>query len=88
MYDRLYDYLLKFGVIYSYQFGFQKKKSTLMAIICLMDKLVKALEKGEVGIGILIDFRKAFNTVDHTILLENCIIMVSEVCPTIGFPVI
>ena len=36
-----------------------------------MDKLVKALEKGEVGIGIFIDFRKAFDTVDHTILLEK-----------------
>ena len=42
-----------------------------MAIICLMDKLVKALEKGEVGIGIFIDFRKAFDTVDHIILLEK-----------------
>ena len=71
MYDRLYEYLLKFEVLYSYQFGFQKNKSTYMAIICLMDKLVKALEKGEVGIGIFIDFRKAFDTVDHTILLEK-----------------
>ena len=42
-----------------------------MAIICLLDKLVSALEKGEVGIGIFIDFRKAFDTVDHTILLEK-----------------
>ena len=71
MYDRLYEYLLKFEVLYSYQFGFQKNKSTYMAIICLMDKLVKALETGEVGIGIFIDFRKAFDTVDHTILLEK-----------------
>ena len=36
-----------------------------------MDKLVEALENGEVGIGIFIDFRKAFDTVDHTILLEK-----------------
>ena len=36
-----------------------------------MDKLVKALEKEEVGIGIFICFRKAFDTVDHTILLEK-----------------
>ena len=71
MYDRLYDYLLKFEVLYSYQFGFQKNKSTYMAIICLMDKLVKALEKGEVGIGKFIDFRKAFDTVDHTLLLDK-----------------
>ena len=36
-----------------------------------MDKLVKALEKEEVGIGIFIDFRKAFDTVDPIILLEK-----------------
>ena len=71
MYDRWYKYLLKFEVLYSYQFGFQKNKSTYMAIICLMDKLFNALEKGEVGIGIFIDFCKAFDTVDHTILLEK-----------------
>ena len=31
-----------------------------MAIICLMEKLVIALENGEVGIGIFIDFWKVF----------------------------
>ena len=71
MYSRLYDYLVKFGILYSYQFGFQKNKSTYMAIICLMDKLIKALENGEIGIGIFIDFRKAFDTVDHSILMDK-----------------
>ena len=42
-----------------------------MAVIFLMDKLVKTLENGEVGIGTFIDFRKALDTVGHTILLEK-----------------
>ena len=42
-----------------------------MAIICLMDKLTMALEKGDFAIGVFIDFRKAFDTVDHSILLEK-----------------
>ena len=42
-----------------------------MAIICLLDKLVSALDNGEIGIGIFIDFRKAFDTVDHEILLQK-----------------
>ena len=71
MYGRLYHYLVKLEILYVYQFGFQKNKSTYMAIICQMEKLVKALGNGEVGIGIFIDFRKAFDTVDHTILLET-----------------
>ena len=71
MYDRLYEYLLKYSILYAYQFGFQKHKSTYMAIICMLEKMVTALEKGEIGIGIFIDFRKAFDTVDHHILLEK-----------------
>ena len=50
---------------------FFRKKSTYMAIICLMEKLVLALENGEVGIGIFIYFWKAFDTVDHNILLAK-----------------
>ena len=48
-----------------------KYKSTWMTIICLREKLVKALENGKVGIAIFIDFRKAFDTVDHNILWSN-----------------
>ena len=71
MYDRLYQYLIKFNILYAFQFGFQKHKSTYMAIICLAERLITAIEKGEIGIGIFIDFRKAFDTVDHSILLEK-----------------
>ena len=34
-------------------------------------KLVNALENGEFGIGVFIDFRKAFDTVDHGIILDK-----------------
>ena len=42
-----------------------------MALICLVDKLAKALECGESAIGVFIDFQKAFDTVDHDILLSK-----------------
>ena len=71
MYDRLYNYLIKFEILHLYQFGFQKNKSTYMALICLIDKLTEALEEGKLAIGIFIDFQKAFDTVDHTILLDK-----------------
>ena len=71
MYDRLYEFLIKNNLLYAYQFAFQKLKSTYMAIICLLEKLVAAIDNGEIGIGIFIDFRKAFDTVDHSILLEK-----------------
>ena len=69
MYDRLYSFLVKYSMLYSFQFGFRKAHSTYMALTCLLDKLHNALERGENAIGIFIDFRKAFDTVHHGILL-------------------
>ena len=69
MYDRLYSFLVKYSILYSFQFGFRKAHSTYMALTCMLDKLHNALERGEYAIGIFIDFRKAFDTVDHGILL-------------------
>ena len=69
MYDRLYSFLVKYSILYSFQFGFRKAHSTYMALTCMLDKLHNALERGEYAIGIFIDFRKAFDTVDHDILL-------------------
>ena len=42
-----------------------------MTLIYLMERLLNALEKGEVGIGIFINFRNEFDTVGHTTLPAN-----------------
>ena len=42
-----------------------------MALIALTDRITKAMEKGDFCIGVFIDFRKAFDTVDHSILLDK-----------------
>ena len=68
-YNRLYAFLIKYELLYSLQFGFRKYHATYMALVCMLDKLHDALEKGDYAIGIFIDFRKAFDTVDHSILL-------------------
>ena len=69
MYDRLYSFLVKYSILYSFQFGFRKAHSTYMALTCMLDKLHNALKRGEYAIGIFIDFQKAFDTVGHGILL-------------------
>ena len=71
MYDRLYNYLTTLQILYEYQFGFQKFKSTYMALLALTDRITKAMENGEFCVGVFIDFRKAFDTVDHSILLDK-----------------
>ena len=53
------------------QFGFREKLSTSMALLELVDKLSEAADKKLVSIGVFIDLAKAFDTVDHTILLRK-----------------
>ena len=71
MYNRLIRFINKNKLLYKYQFGFRKNHSTYMALIILIDKITAALDNGDFTIAVLIDFREAFDTVDHTILLDK-----------------
>ena len=56
-------------VLYKKQFGFQKKFSTAHAVISLIEYIEKAIDKKMFVCGALVDLQKAFDTVDHNILL-------------------
>ena len=71
MYDRIILFLENFKILNENQFGFRKNKSTYMALLSLMDNLTQALEKGKYVVGVFLDFSKAFDTVDHEILLDK-----------------
>ena len=58
-------------ILYKYQFGFRKLYSTTMALIEFSDNIHRLLDDGNYVIGIFIDFTKAFDTVDHEILLHK-----------------
>ena len=51
------------------QFGFRKSLSTIDAIAGLMEKLLSSLDKSKKTLGLFCDLSKAFDCVDHTILL-------------------
>ena len=75
MYNRLYNFLEKKEIIMSLQSGFRQKYSTTHALIHLTDKIRHEIDKGNYACGIFVDFQKAFDTIDHHILLNT---MVSE----------
>ena len=65
------DFLEENNIFYNYQFGFRKNHSTSHAIIMLVERVSKALDTGKYVVGVFLDLKKAFDTVDHMILLQK-----------------
>ena len=66
----MFKLIIKKEILYL-QFGFQQKYSTTHALIHLTDKIKHAIDKGNYACGNFVDFQKAFDTVDHRILLKK-----------------
>ena len=58
-------------ILYCHQYGFRKLYSTAMVLIEITDNIKRLLDEKNYGIGIFIDFKKAFDTVDHKIMLSK-----------------
>ena len=68
---RLYNFLNEHSILFSNQFGFRKNNSTSTALIQITEKIKESIDKSKYGCGIFIDLRKAFDTVNHSILLSK-----------------
>ena len=71
MYKRLYTFLNSNNIIYNLQFGFRQQYSTSHALVNITENIRKALDGGNIGCRIFVDLQKAFDTVDHQILLTK-----------------
>ena len=71
MYNRLIKFIEKRNLIYDKQFGFRSHHSTEHAILSIIDKIQEAIEGGKFSCGIFLDFKKAFDTVNHEILITK-----------------
>ena len=71
MFNRLADFLEKRQLIYNKRFGFRSHHSTDHAVLSIIDQVQKAIEDRDYPCGIFLDFSKAFDTVNHNILLSK-----------------
>ena len=71
MYSRIIKFLENSKCIYSLQFGFRQQHSTNHALINISENIRNALDSGQFACGIFVDLQKAFDTVDHEILLNK-----------------
>lgn len=64
-------FFTKHKIVSEQQFGFQRNKSTEMALLNIEDKFITNIEIIQYRIGLFLDFRKAFDSVKHKILLTK-----------------
>ena len=69
IYTRINNFFISNNLFFSNQFGFQKQSSTENAVLQIHQQLLESLEQRKISCSIFVDLRKAFDTVDHAILL-------------------
>lgn len=69
LFDQIEEYIFKCNILYELQSGFRRMHSTETTILYLTDYIKKELDKGKLSGMVLLDLQKAFDTVDHNILL-------------------
>jgi hypothetical protein len=68
---RLKNYIAKYNILYKFQFGFREKYSTNLALTAYMDFITKSIDSGDKVASVFIDLSKAFDTLNHEILLKK-----------------
>ena len=71
IYNKLHLFLEKNYIIYKYQFSFRKGYSNEQAILEITDNLNSAIDNKQITCGLFLDFSKAFDTVNHGVLLSK-----------------
>ena len=71
MHKCLYSFLDTCEILYQLQFGFREKHSITQALLSLTESIKHSIDNGKYGCGIFLDLQKAFNTVNHDILVTK-----------------
>ena len=71
VYDQLNGYLSKRKILTDRQYGFRKEKSTKSALIRFINTVQKDLDNKKKAVAVYIDLKKAFDTVNHKILIQK-----------------
>ena len=68
---QIFRYFIERNLLFDSQYGFRKNHSTESAALELTDRILKIMDSDDVPFGIFMDLSKAFDTIDHKILLHK-----------------
>ena len=69
--DKLSEYLEQQGLLSESQYGFRKGYNTELTVTVFTDNIRRAIDSGKMTGAVFIDLRKAFDTVEHKVLLSK-----------------
>ena len=71
VYKQLYTYFEQNNILYEHQYGFRKHMSTVQALLNHMQFIYDSIDSGNFVTSVFLDFKRAFDIVDHKILLSK-----------------
>ena len=68
---RMEKFISKHNIIHDCQFGFRAGRSPSMDLLSLIENITTSLDGHKHAVGVFMDIKKAFDTIDHNILLKK-----------------
>ena len=69
--NRLDNFIDKYELLSDHQYGFRSNRSTSLAVMDFVENIATAVDKKHHTVGVFIDLCKAFDTIDHSLLLQK-----------------